>query len=68
MLLIVATVGGISPPFGYTLFAMKSALPNLSMTDLYKASWPFVWIICLGILIVAVYSPIVTYLPNLMGP
>lgn len=68
MLLIVATVGGISPPFGYTLFAMKSALPGLSMTELYKASWPFVWLICLGILIVALYPPVVTYLPNLMGP
>ncbi|MCK9908791.1 TRAP transporter large permease [Microbacteriaceae bacterium K1510] len=68
MLLIVATVGGISPPFGYTLFAMKSALPNLSMTELYKAAWPFVWIICLGIVIVAIYPPIVTYLPNIMGP
>lgn len=68
MLLIVATVGGISPPFGYTLFAMKSALPNLSMTELYKAAWPFVWIICLGIVLVAIYPPIVTYLPSIMGP
>lgn len=68
MLLIVATVGGISPPFGYTLFAMKSALPNTSMSELYKAAWPFVWIICLGILIVALFPPIVTYLPDRMGP
>lgn len=68
MLLIVATVGGISPPFGYTLFAMKSALPGTSMSELYKAAWPFVWIICLGILIIALFPPIATYLPNLMGP
>lgn len=68
MLLIVATVGGISPPFGYTLFAMKSALPSLSMSELYRAAWPFVWIICLGILIVALFPPIVTFLPDLMGP
>jgi tripartite ATP-independent transporter DctM subunit len=68
MLLIVATVGGISPPFGYTLFAMKSALPNSSMTELYKAAWPFVWIICLGTFIVAIFPGIATWLPNLMGP
>jgi TRAP-type C4-dicarboxylate transport system permease large subunit len=68
MLLIVATVGGISPPFGYTLFAMKSALPGTSMSELYKAAWPFVWIICLGILVIALFPPIATYLPNLMGP
>lgn len=68
MLLIVATVGGISPPFGYTLFAMKSALPNSSMSELYKAAWPFVWIICLGILIIGFIPGIATWLPNLMGP
>jgi TRAP-type C4-dicarboxylate transport system permease large subunit len=68
MLLIVATVGGISPPFGYTLFAMKSALPNSSMSELYKAAWPFVWIICLGIVIIAIFPGIATWLPNQMGP
>jgi tripartite ATP-independent transporter DctM subunit len=67
LLLIVATVGGISPPFGYTLFAMKSALPNSSMSELYKAAWPFVWIICLGVFIVALFPGIATWLPNLMG-
>src|SRR5262245_5086520 len=60
MLLIVATVGGISPPFGYTLFAMKSALPNSSMSELYKAAWPFVWIICFSILIIAIFPTIAT--------
>ena len=68
MLLIVATVGGITPPFGYTLFAMKSALPNSSMTDLYKASWPFVWLITGSLLIIAAFPGIATWLPNLMGP
>ena len=68
MLLIVATVGGISPPFGYTLFAMKSALPNSSMSELYKAAWPFVWIICSSILIIAIFPGIATWLPGMMGP
>ena len=67
MLLIVATVGGISPPFGYTLFAMKSALPNTSMSELYKAAWPFVWIICFSIVIIAMIPGIATWLPGLMG-
>ena len=68
LLLIVATVGGITPPFGYTLFAMKSALPNSSMTDLYKASWPFVWLITGSIFIIGAVPGIATWLPNLMGP
>jgi len=68
LFLVVATVGGISPPFGYTLFAMKSAAPEVPMSTIYSAAWPFVWIIVLGMLVMALYPPIVTFLPNLSNP
>jgi tripartite ATP-independent transporter DctM subunit len=64
--LIVATVGALTPPFGYVLFAMKSAVPGLPLTDIYKASWPFVWIICLGMVILWFFPPLITWLPNAM--
>ncbi len=67
LFLVVATVGGITPPFGYTLFALKSAAPTVPMSDIFKASWPFVWIIVLGMLFMALYPPLVTFLPNLMS-
>ncbi len=41
MFLIVATVGAYAP-LRYVLFAMKSAVPTLSMRDIYGAAWPFV--------------------------
>jgi TRAP-type C4-dicarboxylate transport system permease large subunit len=66
MFLVVATVGGISPPFGYTLFAMKSAVPNVPINELYKAAWPFVWLICLGIVLMVAFPSIVTFLPGLI--
>lgn len=68
LFLVVATVGGISPPFGYTLFAMKSAAPEIPMSTLYSAAWPFVWLIVLGMFVMALYPPIVTFLPNLANP
>jgi tripartite ATP-independent transporter DctM subunit len=68
LFLVVATVGGISPPFGYTLFAMKSAAPQVPMSTIYSAAWPFVWIIVLGMLVMALYPPLVTFLPNLATP
>jgi TRAP-type C4-dicarboxylate transport system permease large subunit len=37
------------------------------MSDFFKASWPFVWIIMLGMLVMALVPPIVTWLPNLMS-
>ena len=68
LFLVVATVGGLTPPFGYVLFALKSAAPDVPMTTIFRASWPFVWIICVGMLIMALVPDIITLLPRLMGP
>jgi tripartite ATP-independent transporter DctM subunit len=68
LFLVVATVGGLTPPFGYVLFALKSAAPDVPMTTIFRASWPFVWIICGGMLVMALVPDIITLLPRLMGP
>jgi tripartite ATP-independent transporter DctM subunit len=68
LFLVVATVGGISPPFGYTLFAMKSAAPQVPIGTIYSAAWPFVCIIILGMLIMALFPPVITFLPSLAAP
>ena len=67
LFLIVATVGGLTPPFGYVLFALKSAAPDVSMKVIYSASWPFVWIIVAGMVLFAVFPALITFLPNLMS-
>ncbi|XAH22058.1 TRAP transporter large permease [Xylophilus sp. GW821-FHT01B05] len=67
LFLVCATVGGISPPFGYTLFALHSAAPDVPMSEVFKAAWPFVWIIVWGMVLMAVFPPIVTWLPRLLG-
>jgi tripartite ATP-independent transporter DctM subunit len=68
LFLVVATVGGLTPPFGYVLFTLKSAAPDVPMTTIFRASWPFVWIICGGMLVMALVPDIITLLPRLMGP
>jgi len=68
LFLIVATVGGLTPPFGYVLFALKSAAPDLPTTEIFRASWPFVWLIVLGMIILAIFPDLVTVLPNLTRP
>ena len=67
LFLIVATVGGLTPPFGYVLFALKSAAPDVPLQVIYRASWPFVWIIVAGIVVFAVFPALITFLPNLMS-
>lgn len=51
---------------GYVLFALKSAAPELTIGEIFSASWPFVWLLVLGIAILALFPPIVTFLPSLM--
>jgi TRAP-type mannitol/chloroaromatic compound transport system permease large subunit len=68
LFLVVATVGGLTPPFGYVLFALKSAAPDVPMGTIFRASWPFVGIICAGMLIMALVPDIITFLPRLMTP
>jgi len=65
LFLIVATVGGLTPPFGYVLFALKSAAPDVPLQVIYRASWPFVWIIVAGMALFAVFPDLITFLPNL---
>ena len=67
LILVVATVGALSPPFGYTLFAFKSAVPDMPMRDIFRAAWPYVWIITFGILLMALFPGIITFLPNFMA-
>ena len=35
-------MAGISPPYGLTLFVMKSTAPDVKMQDVFNAAWPFV--------------------------
>jgi tripartite ATP-independent transporter DctM subunit len=66
LFLINAAAGGLTPPFGYVLFTLKSAAPELTMKEIFSASWPFVWLLVLGIVILALFPPIVTFLPSLL--
>jgi tripartite ATP-independent transporter DctM subunit len=66
LFLVVAAAGGLTPPFGYTLFALKSAAPDVPIKTIFHASWPFEWIIILGIIVMAFFPSVITVLPRLM--
>jgi len=67
LFLINLTVGSLSPPFGYTIFALKGAYPELAMDDVYGGAWPMVWLFIIGCAIMYTFPSIVTFLPNLIG-
>ena len=67
LFLINLTIGSLSPPFGYTIFALKGAYPELSMDDVYAGAWPMVWLFIIGMAIMYIFPSIVTFLPSLIG-
>ncbi|MGI9334306.1 MAG: TRAP transporter large permease, partial [Gammaproteobacteria bacterium] len=64
LFLVNITLGAITPPFGYTLFAFKAVVPTMSIGDVYRATWPFVVLFLIGIAFVVTFPSIATWLPN----
>ena len=61
-------MGYISPPFGYTLFYIKSTLPErIGMGTVYRGILPFFVLQLLGLLVCTAFPGLVTFLPELMG-
>lgn len=57
----------LSPPFGYAMFYLKVvAPPEISMTDLYRAVFPFMGMQLLGLGLIMAFPQIVLWLPSLM--
>jgi tripartite ATP-independent transporter DctM subunit len=67
LFLVNITLGAITPPFGYTLFAFKAVVPDMTISEVYKATWPFVILFLIGIVSIAAFPGIATWLPNLVG-
>jgi tripartite ATP-independent transporter DctM subunit len=67
LFLINITLGGITPPFGYTMFVFKSVARDVPLVEIYRAAWPFVAIALLAIALMAAFPGIVTWLPSSGG-
>ena len=66
LFLINVTLGGFTPPFGYVVFALKGAVPELRLSEIFAATWPFVGVFVLAMLVIAALPQIITFLPGLM--
>ncbi len=66
IMLLNVTVGGITPPFGYTMFAFKGSAPHVPLSDIFSATWPFVGIFLVGMTLIAAFPQLATWLPGLL--
>jgi tripartite ATP-independent transporter DctM subunit len=57
----------LSPPFGYALFYLKGvAPPEISTTDIWKSSAPFMGLQALAVVLVMIFPQIILWLPGLL--
>ena len=62
---ITCQIAYITPPFGYNLFLMRALAPKeVTLPDIYRSIWPFVVMMILTILLVAVFPQLALWLPN----
>ncbi|MDH3885765.1 MAG: TRAP transporter large permease subunit, partial [Desulfobacterales bacterium] len=59
--------GYLTPPFGFNLFYLKTIVPpEITMGDIINSIWPWLIMLLVGVVILAIFPQIVTWLPNAM--
>jgi TRAP-type mannitol/chloroaromatic compound transport system permease large subunit len=57
----------LTPPFGFALFYLRGvAPPEVRTVDIYKGIIPFVVLQLVMLIILAVYPPLATWLPDVI--
>src|SRR5215470_15602642 len=57
----------LSPPFGYSLFYLKSvAPPQISMAMIFRAAIPFIGLQAIGLTLCVIFPGIILWLPSLV--
>jgi tripartite ATP-independent transporter DctM subunit len=61
-------MGYLTPPFGVNLFVMRGVTQEMDITtnDIYKATFPFLGLQFLGLLLVMAFPGLVTWLPSIL--
>jgi C4-dicarboxylate transporter, DctM subunit len=59
-------MGLITPPVGLNLYVVQGIAPDIPLRDILAGSLPYVGVLAIGILILALFPGMVTWLPNQM--
>lgn len=65
-LMMVAEIGLITPPVGIILFVLRGLNASVPFRDIVMGALPFVILLLLNILLIAIFPEIVLWLPNNM--
>jgi TRAP-type mannitol/chloroaromatic compound transport system permease large subunit len=68
LFLMNMTIGGITPPFGFILFTLRSvAKKHATLEEVYRSSIPFVIMVLMVMLVVVVFPEIAVWLPRYLA-
>jgi C4-dicarboxylate transporter, DctM subunit len=57
-------MGLITPPVGLNLYVVQGIAPDIPLRDILAGSLPYVGVLAIGIIILALFPGLVTWLPN----
>ncbi|MDD2925400.1 TRAP transporter large permease [Rhodoferax sp.] len=61
------TLASLTPPFGYTMYALRAAAPDLiTLKQVFDASWPITWVFVIGMVVMTAVPGIITIVPQLL--
>jgi TRAP-type C4-dicarboxylate transport system permease large subunit len=65
--ILAVECGLLTPPFGLLVFTVKAAIPdeNVSLSEIFRGSIPYWFVLLMVIAIIAVFPKVATYLPGL---
>jgi len=66
LIVMVVEIGLISPPVGMNLFVLKTLLPGVPTTTVFRGVMPFMAADCVRFALLIAFPPISLYLPSLM--
>jgi TRAP-type C4-dicarboxylate transport system permease large subunit len=67
IVVMMMTIGAITPPLGLNCFVMKGALGNtVELKDIFMGALPFVGIMLLTVLVLIAFPDLTLWLPELM--
>jgi C4-dicarboxylate transporter DctM subunit len=70
--ILTAEIGLITPPFGISVFTVKSSISEsdiastISVNDIFQGSYPFTFMMFVCLVLLVIFPVIVTLLPSLM--
>ncbi|MCL6638402.1 MAG: TRAP transporter large permease [Firmicutes bacterium] len=67
MIVLVAAAGVITPPVGINVYVIKGITPDVSLEEIFRGIWPFLYAIVALIVLLMIVPEIATILPDLIN-